>query len=112
MAPLYGHTASRTWQSDMNLTRDARNEGCTDLASQFIESGLHIDVRALAFDSGESQCITSALFLLRIHIVLQLVLGAGSAYLNSKIRTDRRNLVQVRALALLDQNAEIKFSFP
>ena len=48
VATLYGHTASRIWQSGMNLTREARAEGCTDLAYQFIENGLHIDVRGFA----------------------------------------------------------------
>ncbi|PIK58321.1 hypothetical protein BSL78_04762, partial [Apostichopus japonicus] len=37
-ANLYAHVADRNWESDDDLTEEAVNLGCTDIASQFIEN--------------------------------------------------------------------------
>lgn len=37
-ANIYAHVADRNWESDNDLTEEAVNLGCTDIASQFPEN--------------------------------------------------------------------------
>lgn len=42
-ASAYAHTVNRNWYSDANMPASAREEGCTDIATQLI-SNMDIDV--------------------------------------------------------------------
>ena len=43
-ASAYAHTPSRKWTSDADLTEEAKENGCKDIASQLIEKGRKINV--------------------------------------------------------------------
>ena len=43
-APLYAHSPDRNWESDWNLSTEAKASGCKDIAAQFVDIGNHIDV--------------------------------------------------------------------
>ena len=36
-ASLYGHSAHRTWESDIDLNEEKNTESCKDLARQLVE---------------------------------------------------------------------------
>ena len=47
-APLYASVADRNWESDADLTSDARRAGCDDVAAQFVRAdgpGNNLNVR-------------------------------------------------------------------
>lgn len=57
-ANLYAHVADRNWESDDDLTEEAVNLGCTDIASQFIENAgffkvCYYDVQSETFYSDD-----------------------------------------------------------
>lgn len=62
-AATYAHTASRKWYSDADMPAGAKNDGCTDIASQLL-SNTDIDVSLLRSFSWH-HLFTAAQFLFK-----------------------------------------------